>query len=268
MAIVVSNGTTRITPTAWKWYAGAGIQGLISLFMPEYGWAWALGAVAFAVFGSGKLTYLQLDRQKLTIRYVFGKKEFAWDTITDFRLMKVKSGFITAGTMVSFTKVSQEGSMYAKAAKFFSGGTQSASAMGIKPKTLLMLMSAYKQNLIVSDSIIAQILGKAKFTKGNSPGRQVAGSANAANVQSLPVAKAASGAGGSMSAADMAMRRAIAERRGGQVPETDSVPAPRPAQSGFGKAKPAVKPRATFGKSKTSSPLIQDSASRRRRTGN
>ena len=209
MAIVVSNGTTRITPTAWKWYAGAGVVGLISLIMPEHGWAWALGAVASVVMGTGKLTYLQMDHQKLTVRYAFSKKEFAWDTITDFRLMKVKSGFITAGTMVSFTKVSQEGSMYAKAAKFFSGGTHSANAMGIKPKTLLMLMAAYKQNLIVSDAIIAQILGKAKFTKGNSLGTQVAGNANTANVQPLPAAKAASGASGSMSAADLAMRLSL-----------------------------------------------------------
>ncbi len=266
MAIEVSNGVTRIAPTAWKWYVGAGVLALIALVLPDYGWAWGLGAIFLAVFGSGKLSYIQLDRQMLTIKYISGAKRYAWNEITDFRLMKIKSGLITAATMVSFTRVAQEGSLYAKAAKFLSGGTQSAPTYGIKPKTLLILMSAYQQNLIISDEIIAKILGKAKFTKAGAAAAQTQTFFEKPSQSVLHSArpKTSADSAGDMSAADLTMRRAVAERRanGNKGGLAKTVP-----KAGFAKAKPAAPSRPSFGKASARSSLVQDSHSRRRRTG-
>jgi len=269
MAIHVSNGVTTIKPTAWKWYTGAGALALIAFVMPDYGWAWGLVALFLAAFGSGHLARLKLDRKGIYSKHIFGTKYYAWDEITDFRLMKVKSGLLTAATMVSFTKVSQQGSLYAKAAKFVSGGTHSLPAYGIKAKTLITLMMAYQQGLIISDEIIGKVLGKAKFTK--SPATQAVHAANVSNIAPEKQSQPRSTNKGDMNAADRAMRQAAAKyKKTGHSPAspkpTSSKKTPQPPRAKFGAAQRGKQAQAVFGKaSGVSSPLVQDSGARRRR---
>jgi len=271
MAIYISNGVTTIKPTAWKWYAGAGALALIAFVIPDYGWAWGLVALFLAAFGSGRLASLKLDRKGIYSKHMFGTKYYTWDAITDFRLMKVKSGLFTAATMVSFTKVSQQGSLYAKAAKFVSGGTHSLPAYGIKAKTLITLMTAYQQGLIISDEIVAKVLGKAKFTKvPASPERHAA---NVSDISPQKSKRQYSSAMGDMSAADRAMREAAAQyKKTGRSPAPQKTApqkaTPQPTRAKFGPTPKGKQPKAVFGKAgDASSPLVQDSSARRRRIG-
>jgi len=223
-------------------------------------------AICFGFVGAGKVQKLVLDQNGITSRNWWSKKYYRWNEIDDFKLYKLKSGFITAATMVSFTPINKEGKVWTKVAKALSGGTHSIPALGIPAKTLATLMYAYKQGLIVNDEIIAKVLGKTKFTKGeamSAPSGVPAGQTERAS-PGKPARVSLGAPKGDMSAVDLAMRRAAAERGGSHSQVANPVPAPA-AKPAFGKAKSMAQPRATFGKSPSATPLVQDSSARRRR---
>lgn len=267
MAVKVSNRGVTITPTAWKWYIGA----VVSFFMvPVFG---PLVALVLALIGSGKVQNLHLSPTGISSRSWWSTNVYHWDEIDDFQLYKIRSGFFKVATMVSFTPVSKEGSRWAKTAKLLSGGTHSVPALGIPAKTLMTLMYAYKEGLIISDEIIAKVLGEVKHMRVPSS----AGSP--ADLQ--PAAAHSSGGWGNKASAykPAATRAANAntERQGTAYKRpldkvsTRPANAPRqhaPSRSIFGRtgAKPKVKDT-TFGNGKGGGPLVQDSASRRRKIG-
>lgn len=147
MAVKTENGVTTLTPTAWKWFAGAGAS---FLFVPGFG---VLLALFFALMGAGVLQRLTLGHDGVTIRNGFSTKSYRWDDIGDFRTRKIKSGVITAANMVSFTHAKKEGTALGKAAKFLAGGTHSVPAVGMPAKRLALLMQAYKAGHVPANTV-------------------------------------------------------------------------------------------------------------------
>lgn len=147
MAVKTENGVTTLTPTAWKWFAGA--AGSFFL-VPGFGF---ILAVFFALTGAGVLQRLALTHEGITVRNWWSEKSYRWDDIGDFRTRKVKSGVITAANMVSFTHANKEGTAMGKAAKFLSGGTHSIPAVGMPAQRLALLMQAYKAGHVPADTV-------------------------------------------------------------------------------------------------------------------
>ena len=147
MAVKTENGVTTLTPTAWKWFAGAAAA---FFFVPGFGF---FIAVFFALSGAGVLQRISLTHQGVTLRNWWSTKSYRWDDIGDFRTRKIKSGLITAANMVSFTHVDKEGTTMGKAAKFLAGGTHSIPAVGIPAKRLALLMQAYKAGHVPADTV-------------------------------------------------------------------------------------------------------------------
>lgn len=146
MAVKTENGVTTLTPTAWKWFAGAAAA---FFFVPGFGF---FIAVFFVLTGAGVLQRISLSRQGVTIRNWWSTKSYRWEDIGDFRTRKIKSGLITAANMVSFTHVNKEGTTMGKAAKFLAGGTHSIPAVGMPAKRLALLMQAYKGGHVPADT--------------------------------------------------------------------------------------------------------------------
>ena len=146
MAVKTENGVTTLTPTAWKWFAGAAAT---LFFVPGFGF---FIAVFFALTGAGVLQRISLTHDGVTVRNYWSTKSYRWDDIGDFRTRKIKSGLITAANMVSFTHADKEGTAMGKAAKFLAGGTHSIPSVGMPAKRLALLMQAYKAGHIPADT--------------------------------------------------------------------------------------------------------------------
>ncbi|MEM9572521.1 MAG: PH domain-containing protein [Pseudomonadota bacterium] len=146
MAVTTKDGVTVLKPTAWKWFAGA-----LAIFFMLPGFGWIIAGV-FGLMGAGVLQNLSLTPQGLKVRNWFTTKEYAWADISDFRVYKVRSGLITAASMVSFTQAKKDGSMMGNAAKFLVGGTDTIPAVGMPAKKLIHVMEAYKRGFIPADS--------------------------------------------------------------------------------------------------------------------
>ena len=151
MGVTSSNGITTLKPTAWKWYAGGAV--MFSL-VPGFG---MLIGLAFILMGAGVLQNVTLTKDGVKVRNWFSIKSYAWQEIDDFRVYKVRSGLITAASMVSFTHVDKQGSVMGKAAKFLVGGTHSIPAVGMPAKKLAQLMQAYKLGFVPKDSAAPEI---------------------------------------------------------------------------------------------------------------
>ena len=147
MAVTSSNGITTLKPTAWKWFVGAG---LTFFLVPGFG---ILIALMFVLMGLGVLQNVTLSKKGLNVRNWFSTKSYAWHEIDDFRVYKVRSGLITAASMVSFTHASKQGSVMGNAAKFLVGGTHSIPAVGMPAQKLAQLMQAYKLGFVPKDSV-------------------------------------------------------------------------------------------------------------------
>lgn len=151
MGVTSSNGVTTLKPTAWKWYVG----GAVMFFMfPGFG---MLIGLVFILMGAGVLQNVVLTKDGIKIRNWFSAKSYAWHEIDDFRVYKVRSGLITAASMVSFTHVDKQGSVMGKVAKFLVGGTHSIPAVGMPAKKLAQLMQAYKLGFVPKDSAAPEI---------------------------------------------------------------------------------------------------------------
>ena len=146
MAVSTENGVTTLTPTAWKWFVGAA---LIFFLIPPFG---LLISIVFILMGAGVLQRLPLTKEELIVRNWFSTKSYAWSEIDDFRVYKVRSGLITAANMVSFSHANKQGTMMGKAAKLLVGGTHSVPAVGMKAKSLIHLMQAYKLGYVPQDA--------------------------------------------------------------------------------------------------------------------
>lgn len=146
MAVKTEKGLTTLTPTAWKWFAGAAAA---AFFVPGFG---LVLAVFFILTGAGVLQRVELSADGLKLRNWWSVKVYRWDDIGDFRTRKIKSGLITAANMVSFTHVIKDGTAMGKAAKFLAGGTHSMPAVGMPAKRLALLMQAYKAGHIPADT--------------------------------------------------------------------------------------------------------------------
>ena len=146
MAVTTENGVTTLTPTAWKWFVGAA---LIFFLIPPFG---LLISIVFILMGAGVLQRLTLTKEELIVRNWFSTKSYAWSEIDDFRVYKVRSGLITAANMVSFSHANKQGTMMGKAAKLLVGGTHSVPAVGMKAKSLIHLMQAYKLGYVPQDA--------------------------------------------------------------------------------------------------------------------
>ncbi len=145
MAVTTENGVTTIRPTAWKWYLGAAAMV----------WLFPIGTIVaafFALTATGLFQNLRLTPEGLELRNYMSRKVYRWNEIGDFRTYKIRSGFITAANMVSFTHVNQEGTLLGKAAKMLAGGTHSIPALGLPPKDLASLMMRYQQGAIPADT--------------------------------------------------------------------------------------------------------------------
>lgn len=138
MAVSTENGVTTLTPTAWKWFLGAAV---LLFLIPPFG---VIIAVVFGLMGAGVLQRVTLSPEGLTVRNWFSTKAYTWSEIDDFRIYKVKSGLFTAASMVSFSHVDKQETLMGKTAKFLVGGTHSIPAVGMKAKSLIHLMQAYK----------------------------------------------------------------------------------------------------------------------------
>lgn len=149
MAVTSENGVTKLTPTAWKWFVGAGVS---FFFIPGFG---ILLALVFILMGAGVMQRLTLSPDGLEVRNWFSTKSYAWSEISDFRIHKVKSGLITAANMIAFSHAEKSDTMMGKAAKFLVGGTHTVPALGLPPKKLVQLMQAYKQGFAPGSSGVA-----------------------------------------------------------------------------------------------------------------
>ncbi|MEM9054819.1 MAG: PH domain-containing protein [Pseudomonadota bacterium] len=149
MAVTTQQGITKLTPTAWKWFTGGA---LLFFLMPPLG---TIVAIIFFLVGSGQMQRLTLTREGLELRNWFSTRTYRWEDIGDFRVRKVKSGLITAGSMVSFTHVNKEGTMIGKAAKLLAGGTHSIPVIGTSAIVLAQLMHAYKGGHVPADTVTA-----------------------------------------------------------------------------------------------------------------
>lgn len=155
MAVKTENGVTTLTPTAWKWFAGAAA---LFLLVPGFGF---FLAVFFVLTGTGVLQRVTLSPHGLKIRNWWSEKSYRWDEIGDFRTRKIKSGLITAANMVSFTHANKEGTTMGKAAKFLAGGTHSIPAVGMPAKRLALLMQAYQSGHVPADSAVEALQSSA-----------------------------------------------------------------------------------------------------------
>jgi len=151
MAVKTKDGVTTLTPTAWKWFAGAAAAFLL---VPGFGF---ILAVFFVLTGAGVLQRVELSPDGLKLRNWWSEKSYRWDDIGDFRTRKIKSGLITAANMVSFTHVNKEGTAMGKAAKFLAGGTHSIPAVGMPAKRLALLMQAYKAGHVPADTPVGAV---------------------------------------------------------------------------------------------------------------
>ncbi len=151
MAVTSSNGVTILKPTAWKWYAGGAVMFFL---LPGFG---MLIGLVFILMGAGVLQNVTLSKDGLKVRNWFSTKSYAWHEIDDFRVYKVRSGLITAASMVSFTHADKQGSVMGKAAKFLVGGTHSIPAVGMPARKLAQLMQAYKLGFVPKDSAAPEI---------------------------------------------------------------------------------------------------------------
>lgn len=225
MAVTTVKGVTTITPTAWKWWVGAG-AGLIFVPAPFN----LLLAVFFGLMASGKLQRVVLTPDGISLRNWWQKKVYRWEDIGDFRVTKLKSGLITAATMVSFTHRNKEGTMLGKAAKLLAGGTHSVPTLGMKAKDMALLMTQYKAGYVPEDTAVAAV---------------AATPAMAAAVPAMAAAPA---------------RVSAAPQRPALAPAMPCAP-----RKGFGQK--GVKAPARVAKvSAKQSPLVQDSRWRRRQT--
>lgn len=151
MSVTSSKGVTSLKPTAWKWYAGGAVMFFL---VPGFG---MLIGLAFVLMGAGVLQNVVLNKDGIKVRNWFSTKSYAWHEIDDFRVYKVRSGLITAASMVSFTHVDKQGRVMGKAAKFLVGGTHSIPAVGMPAKKLAQLMQAYKLGFVPKDSAAPEI---------------------------------------------------------------------------------------------------------------
>jgi len=151
MAVTSSNGVTTLKPTAWKWYAGGAV-----MFFLVPGFGMLIGLI-FILMGAGVLQNVTLSKDGLKVRNWFSTKSYAWHEIDDFRVYKVRSGLITAASMVSFTHADKQGSVMGKAAKLLVGGTHSIPAVGMPAQKLAQLMQAYKLGFVPKDSVAPEI---------------------------------------------------------------------------------------------------------------
>ena len=107
--------------------------------------------------GAGALQRLTLTKEELIVRNWFSTKSYAWSEIDDFHVYKIRSGLITAANMESFSHANKQGTMMGKAAKLLVGGTHSIPAVGMKAKSLIQLMQAYKLGYVPEDFAVAAV---------------------------------------------------------------------------------------------------------------
>lgn len=150
MAVTTSKGVTTLKPTAWKWFVGAGA---VFFLWPGFGF---LIALFFVLMGTGALQNVTLSPDGVKVRNWFSTKSYAWHEVQDFKVYKVRSGLITAASMVSFSHVDKQRSVMGKAAKFLVGGTHSIPAIGMPAQKLAQLMQAYKLGFVPKDNAVPE----------------------------------------------------------------------------------------------------------------
>ena len=148
MAVQTMNGVTVLTPTPWKWWtlAAAG------LFVMPLGFALMIFG---GLMATGKLQRVIMTRDLLRVESMWSKREYRWNEVDDFRVKKMKSGFITAATLVAFTEQAKVGTRIGKAAKFLSGSTDSVPALGVTAQEMLALINVYKAGHVPANTQFA-----------------------------------------------------------------------------------------------------------------
>ncbi|MEL7481139.1 MAG: hypothetical protein AAGJ29_06235 [Pseudomonadota bacterium] len=156
MAIKTEAGVTTLSPTSWKWYTGAALILLVAFYAggePMFVLMALFAAGVFLLTGAGLMQEIRLAPDGLHTKSWANRKHYRWDEIGEIRTTKIKSGFMTAANMVSFTHANQEGTMLGKAAKVLAGGTHSIPTVGTSAKQLAALMMAYKMGEIPEDTV-------------------------------------------------------------------------------------------------------------------
>lgn len=176
MAVTTQAGVTTLTPTAWKWYVGAGLMG--SLWLPISSMPGAelnaylalIVAVFLALHGRGTFSYLKLTPDGFEYRTFLTHKHYRWSEVTDFKLRTVRTSLFTSIKLIAFSRVDKAGSMYGKFSKLVAGGTESMPVIGMPGKKLGTLMMAY-QNGFVPDDTAATVPGATAPASTGSPAR-------------------------------------------------------------------------------------------------
>ncbi len=229
MAVVTRNRVTTITPTAWRWYAGAGAILLLSAWTDMLSIMHLAVAAGIAAMGTGMVYRMVLDPEGFSYTFGLGNKRFSWAKVADFRVNTMRYGLFSVMQQVAFTDLDKAESLGGKLAKFVSGGTNTMPVFGMEASKLIRLMHDY------------QLGGAPADTPADTP------------------AKAAP------SAIERVLPKPVASPQAGR-PVTRPVQPSKPvlARGQVGSATPVQKGRLAAGQD----PLIQDSASRRRATRN
>ncbi len=148
MAVMTEGGVTTLKPTAWKWALGG--LGLFP-FMP-YG---PLLSLIFWLIASGRFQSVILAPDSLTVNNFWSRKTYNWADIDDFRVRKIRYGFVTAANTVYFTPKSRAGALLGKTLKALAGGTHGVPALGVKAEKLAALMRAYKLGAPIAELVAA-----------------------------------------------------------------------------------------------------------------
>ena len=138
MAVTLSGSTTTITPTAWKWALGAV---LLFPFAPIS----LIVSPLFLLIATGWLQRIVLDTDGITVRNWWSVRRYRWQDISDVRISKIKSSFVTAASVVNFTHETRKNTLLGKATKVLTGGTDSLPTLGMKAPQFVQLMRAYQR---------------------------------------------------------------------------------------------------------------------------
>ncbi len=152
MAVVTRNRVTTITPTAWRWYAGA--AALLALSA----WAGELSIVQFAfagglmAMGSGYLYRMVLTPEGFS--YTLGpiRKNYPWARVIKFKVNAMRYGLFNVMHQIAFTDTAKAETFGGKFAKLLSVGTDAMPVYGIDPSRLLGMMTDYQLSRLPGDT--------------------------------------------------------------------------------------------------------------------
>lgn len=152
MSVVTRSGITTVTPTAWKWFAGAAALVGIALATRMFNLPVFLAALLLAGIGAGAVFTITLDRDGLAYRNFWKFSRFGWADISGFKVNTMRYGLFPVLKQIAFTEARSAGSIHGKLAKLVAGGTHTVPVYGIDADRLIRLMLDYQQGRVPADT--------------------------------------------------------------------------------------------------------------------